>query len=286
MARILCLDDDPQVLRMYQRSFRNLEGQESLEILTATDSTEGKRLLEEWTVNLVITDKDMSRRDEGLDFLREFSKVGKFKDIPFILATADASPELYNSAIMKGARGLMGKPFTKDLLHAVARELLAEDVSFTLKQYHRNEGYVEGVVLYVDDEKDLRDYVADALKGRYEVVTAADGDEGLTILDDWRIAVEIVLTDLQYGNGGKNGLWFAGEVKERHPQLPVVMTTADTYPDLDETIIPYGIIGILKKPFGLDKLIGAVEFTLRRDGENLSQKLNFYVPENFERFRE
>ncbi|MEQ9408637.1 MAG: response regulator [Fuerstiella sp.] len=78
-------------------------------------------------------------------------------------------------------------------------------------------------LLVVDDSATDRTRICGLLsKGRdYQLSTAADGTEALKKLDE--IGFDLVLTDLQMP--GMDGLQLVREMKQRHPEVPVILMT-------------------------------------------------------------
>jgi CheY-like chemotaxis protein len=111
----------------------------------------------------------------------------------------------------------------------------------------------EGVsVLVVDDEEMVRSTVTRLLTlSGHEVDRASSGDEALEMFsaDDY----DIVFTD--FGMPEMTGAELAHALKEKAPQLPVVLLTGytETEAALDE------VDGILSKPFKRDDLDTAIQ---------------------------
>src|SRR5579875_2423890 len=75
-------------------------------------------------------------------------------------------------------------------------------------------------ILIIDDEAALRETLEAllTLEG-YQVDSAANGEAGVEKID--RNAYDLVLLDLALP--GKNGIEILGVIRERHPDLPVIM---------------------------------------------------------------
>jgi PAS domain S-box-containing protein len=101
-------------------------------------------------------------------------------------------------------------------------------------------------ILIVEDDVDISDFLIRALPD-CEVVVASDGSSGLERFDPGRY--DVVLTDLSLP--GKNGLQVARMIRERDPDVPVVLMSGYEEP-------PDGISGtvnaFLPKPFSLGEL--------------------------------
>ncbi len=112
-------------------------------------------------------------------------------------------------------------------------------------------------MLVVDDDRDIRDVLTDALEAEgYRVVTAADGQEAL----DWlRSGVErpcVILLDLMMPR--LDGIQFRTEVMNDPALavLPVVVLSAD--PSIIMTAKSLNFAGSLRKPVPLEALLAAV----------------------------
>jgi CheY-like chemotaxis protein len=108
-----------------------------------------------------------------------------------------------------------------------------------------------GCILVVDDERDIRDAIAELLQDEgYEVEAAGDGAEALAKARDCHPLV--VLLDLMMP--GMNG-WEFRDRQRGDPQLaeiPVIVVSAlGKVPGVDAA-------GYLQKPFNLDDLLTAV----------------------------
>ena len=80
------------------------------------------------------------------------------------------------------------------------------------------------IVLVVEDNRDLREYIADELDGTYHVEQAANGIEGLKMAVD--IIPDIVITDIMMPEG--DGLELCNKLKtdEKTSHIPIILLTA------------------------------------------------------------
>ena len=116
MARILVIDDDPWVLKIFQQILES----EGHEVSTAANGQEGLELFRQSPSDLVITDMVMPVKD-GLKMIMELEK--EFPNVPTIAISGGGviEPERYLTlAESIGTRKTLTKPVTKqDLLDAV-----------------------------------------------------------------------------------------------------------------------------------------------------------------------
>ncbi|HEY8515775.1 MAG TPA: sigma-54 dependent transcriptional regulator [Candidatus Binatia bacterium] len=105
-------------------------------------------------------------------------------------------------------------------------------------------------VLVVDDEQGVRESLRLVLRDRYDVTTAADGEEALR-----RIANEsfdAVLLDIVMP--GIDGLTVLERIKGQKPDLPVVIVTATRTVKTAVTAIKLGAFDYIEKPFEIEEL--------------------------------
>jgi PAS domain S-box-containing protein len=108
------------------------------------------------------------------------------------------------------------------------------------------------MVLLVEDNADVRRYVADALASLgYSILQASDGPAALRLLEEHR-EVAVLLTDV--GLPGLNGRQLADEARRRDPDLKVIFITGYAR----NAIVHHGIldrgVDVLVKPFTVDEL--------------------------------
>ncbi|MFT4164756.1 MAG: response regulator transcription factor [Microlunatus sp.] len=118
-------------------------------------------------------------------------------------------------------------------------------------------------VLVVEDEESYRDALAYMLrKEGFDVVTAADGAEGLTAYDQG--GADIVLLDLMMP--GVPGTEVCRQLRQRGP-VPVIMLTARDS-EIDKVVgLELGADDYVTKPFSQRELVARIRAVLRRGQE-------------------
>lgn len=125
------------------------------------------------------------------------------------------------------------------------------------------------VVLIVDDEKSLRDFVRRNLEVRnFEVLTAANGLEALAHFQ--REHVDLVIIDLMMPH--MNGLETIRRIRESS-LVPVIVLSALGEESDKVQALDLGADDYLTKPFGVDELLARIKAVLRR-----SQRLPVAAP--------
>jgi signal transduction histidine kinase len=128
-------------------------------------------------------------------------------------------------------------------------------------------------VLLVDDEVDFLSSLAQRLELRgLPVLTAASGLEALEILD--REPVDVVVLDVRMP--GMDGIETLRRIKDRHPQVQVVMLTG--HADLESSIegMRFGFFDYLTKPVKLAQLVEKIDEAFsRRCGEEVEGRETF-----------
>jgi CheY-like chemotaxis protein len=115
-----------------------------------------------------------------------------------------------------------------------------------------DDGNDEIRVLFVDDERHVVELAATALERAGEefvVHTETSGAAALSYLDDAR--VDCVVSD--YRMPGMDGLALLDAVRERHPNLPFVLSTGEGSEDVASEAISAGVTDYLQKGGGLDQ---------------------------------
>lgn len=108
------------------------------------------------------------------------------------------------------------------------------------------------VILLVDDEEDILEYVADVLSEKYNVLTAVNGLEALNILN--QEIIQLVISDVMMPE--MDGFQLCEKIKSNfeYSHIPVILLTAKT--GLQATIegLEVGADAYVEKPFNTDFL--------------------------------
>ena len=107
------------------------------------------------------------------------------------------------------------------------------------------------VVLVVDDEQSMRDFLEASLGSRFRVKTADCVDKALEVLKS--VTVDLVLSDIQMP--GRGGMDLLREIADQLDYRPVVvMMTAFGTIEGAVQATRQGAFDYLTKPFGMDQL--------------------------------
>lgn len=122
-------------------------------------------------------------------------------------------------------------------------------------------------VLVVDDQLGVRALLAMALKDKgFTVVTASNGQEGVDKAKE--INTSLVIMDVKMPI--KDGVTALYEIKEMHPDIPVIMMTAYSENSTLESIKRGGADKCIIKPFDIEYLMNYVEELLKEKKINIA----------------
>jgi two-component system, chemotaxis family, chemotaxis protein CheY len=121
--RILVVDDMSTMRKIVTKSCQALG---FTDFIDAADGALAFNALESSTtpVGLIISDWNMPNCS-GLDFLKKVRADSRFKNLPFILVTAESEKDQIIEAIKSGVSGYVIKPFTPDILAKKMEEVHA-----------------------------------------------------------------------------------------------------------------------------------------------------------------
>ena len=116
---VLIVDDEPDVVTMWQRSLL----MEGFEVLCAYDGISAVDMAEVDKPDLVLLDIMMPMMS-GYDVCREIKANPATEHIPVLCVTSAHNPEVRENAQAAGAQGLLVKPFaTRELVAQINRFL-------------------------------------------------------------------------------------------------------------------------------------------------------------------
>ncbi len=127
------------------------------------------------------------------------------------------------------------------------------------------------LILVVEDDSDMRAYIASVLSDRYRVLLAASGEEALSALE--RKSVDLIVSDMMMP--GMDGHRFLAAIREKSKDsiTPLIFLTARD--SMEERIksLHEGAIRYITKPFSPDELNAAIHAILEHDRELVGNRV-------------
>jgi DNA-binding NtrC family response regulator len=117
-------------------------------------------------------------------------------------------------------------------------------------------------VLIAEDDDGVRVLLRTALERKgFDVIAAADGRAALDLLDRDDLAIDVVVSDVHMP--GASGLDVLDRARTTHPGIALVLASGtDRWEPPPEHVA--ADVSLLEKPYGLDRLMEAIETALAR----------------------
>src|SRR6266705_2046076 len=119
--------------------------------------------------------------------------------------------------------------------------------------------YKKFAILYVDDEEKSLKYFARAFEDQFRIFTAANAQDGFTLLEEHQDEIGLLMTDQRMP--GEKGVWLLEKARQLRPRIIRILATA--YADMDAAIAAVNtgcIYKYISKPWDPPQL----ETTLKR----------------------
>jgi signal transduction histidine kinase/DNA-binding response OmpR family regulator len=129
-------------------------------------------------------------------------------------------------------------------------------------------------ILVVEDNKDMREFIFQLLKTKYnQVILAKDGEEGLQVLKGGNQKIDLIISDVMMPK--VDGLTFLKEVKgnKEWSNIPVIMLTALNTERDKLNALTIGVDDYLTKPFSVPELLIRVQNLLYNYQERLDWRM-------------
>ena len=112
-------------------------------------------------------------------------------------------------------------------------------------------------VLYVEDEKDVREFTSKLLGSLLrEVYVAQDGLEGLKIFEEHKDDIDLIVSDINMPK--MDGLSMCEAIKKINSEIPLVITSAHNDTNFLKRSIEIGVTTYAMKPIDLYQLIESI----------------------------
>ncbi len=118
---VLVVDDFSTMRRINKNILKELGFKN---ILEADDGTTALEVLKSNKVDLIISDWNMPKMT-GLEFLKKVRASSEYKDIPFLMVTAEAQKENIIEAVKAKVSNYIVKPFTAQTLSEKIEKIFA-----------------------------------------------------------------------------------------------------------------------------------------------------------------
>ncbi len=144
-------------------------------------------------------------------------------------------------------------------------------------------------VLYVEDEKDVREFTAKLLGSLVKkVYSAENGLDGLEQFKENKETIDLIVSDINMPK--MDGLEMCAHIKEINKEIPIVITSAHNDPSFLKKAINVGVSTYAMKPIDLyqlvESMIKAIEpIYLKRKLEKLNISLETRVDNEIEKIK-
>ncbi|MGM0742278.1 MAG: sigma-54-dependent transcriptional regulator [Pseudomonadota bacterium] len=133
-----------------------------------------------------------------------------------------------------------------------------------------------GDILIVDDERDIRELIADILQDEgYETRLAGTSDACMAAIAE--SAPSLLILDIWLKDSQMDGIDILKAVKRDHPEIPVVIISGHGNIEIAVAAIKQGAYDFIEKPFNIDQLLvvirrGMETSRLRRENQQLKRR--------------
>jgi len=121
-------------------------------------------------------------------------------------------------------------------------------------------------VLIVDDDQEMLIALKEGLEKYsdiFNIFLAGDGDAAVEMIK--RQTISLVVTDLKMPR--MDGFSLLSHIMENYPDIPVIIITGYSTPEMEKLAKEGGAVGYISKPFMIDNLAKQIMATLRKEAE-------------------
>jgi DNA-binding NtrC family response regulator len=252
--RILAVDDEPVLLKVYAR----ILGKAGYDIHIAESGEVALEAFKADRFDLVLSDFNMPGMN-GLELLKALKTLDP--SVRMVTVAGGVTPEQKAKLREQGVISILDKPIDSSVILAAVESALRAPFAKEEPMADNIIGAVNALarILYVDDDMDCRDTMADlgAYLG-FNISTAANGNEALDIF--MKSPVEVIVSDLHMP--GMNGLALLQEIKAIAPRTQVIIVSGEASREERQALLDAGAFQVLRKPVELALLASTVNEAL------------------------
>jgi len=121
-------------------------------------------------------------------------------------------------------------------------------------------------VLVVDDDQGMRLSLKEGLSKYAETFSILTAEDGISAVDELKnTTISLVVTDLKMPR--MDGFSLFSHIMEHYPEIPVIIITGYSTPEMERLAREGGAIGYIAKPFMIDDLAKRIITTLRKEAD-------------------
>jgi CheY-like chemotaxis protein len=121
-------------------------------------------------------------------------------------------------------------------------------------------------VLLVDDDSEMLHALKEGFKKYQESFAVLLAEDGLWALESLKQnIISLVVTDLKMPN--MDGFELLAHIMEHYPDIPVIIITGYSTPEMEQLAREGGAVGYIAKPFLIENLARQILTTLRKESE-------------------
>jgi len=238
---ILCIDDDLQVIKLYERYLKSA-GYQVVPVTDPRRAVEFARAVKPSAITLDVMMPDI----DGWQILQDLKNDPETRSIPIVMCTILEQEE---KGFMLGAAEYLVKPFLQEDLHQAIDRLTQNKSNST--------------ILVIDDNPSDLKLVQKILKehGQYKIFLANGGDQGWELLSTHR--PDIIILDLFMPHPNGFILLYRLQNEPEFTRIPViVLTGADLSLEQKQEIRRYGQELLTKGEYHEKDLLQALQSAL------------------------
>jgi len=239
MDKVLIVDDTLSISEVLKAS---ISEKSECRVLICKDFAETRQLLEiESDFCAAVLDLNLPDAPNGevVDYVLK-------KGIPSIVLTGNLNENVRE------------KILSRPIVDYVIKKNMSE-IQYVVSLIHRLRKNPDIKILVVDDSPSFRSYIVSLLKIHgYQILEAADGDEAMRILDEYKDEIMLVLTD--YNMGKKDGLELTNQIRRdfSRSELCIIAISSQNVPELSAMFLKAGANDTIIKPFLVEEFYSRI----------------------------
>jgi len=257
------------------------------QISLASNGSEAIKILEAKPIDCIISDWNMPVLN-GMELLQHVRSSDNFKNLHFMLATAEGNRESVNAAIAEGVSAFLIKPFTQAMLRDKVQRMLSQPAvmlasdrlqgqSSADEQVRPNstpKSIARARILVVDDIPANIDVIVGFLKDSYQIKAATSGEKALKIINGSQ-PPDLILLDIMMPE--MDGMEVCRRIKSNQDSqhIPIILTAKSEVNDIT-TGLDAGAVDYITKPANPAILKARVKthLQLKRSRDNLKDEVD------------
>lgn len=164
----------------------------------------------------------------------------------------------------------------------ITKNLVLEKEETNEKNKNNLQNSEKPTILLVESDKELSDFIGETLRSQFSLLTAHNGDDGLSIAKDQ--IPDLIISDIESSETDNSNMWTFVKNDELISHIPIILLSSNIDPESKIESYKQGIDAYISKPFDIEILPARINNLIaqrRKLNKSIDKEVDANSKQNF-----